>query len=193
VLVSVIAINLVGFGAVLIGSIAQGSAALAANALDFLADSVTYTVSLWVIGRSVQVRATAALVKSASLAALGVGVLAFATWRALTGAAPEGVVITGLGAFGFAANLLAAALLIRFRDGDANVRSVWLCTRNDLMHSLGVAAAGGLVWLTGSRWPDLVAGALLAGIFLHSAWSITRQALEEARGVRRREPAGRPA
>jgi Co/Zn/Cd efflux system component len=193
VLVSVIAINLVGFGAVLIGSIAQGSAALAANALDFLADSVTYTVSLWVIGRSVQVRATAALVKSASLAALGVGVLAFATWRALTGAAPEGVVITGLGAFGFAANLLAAALLIRFRDGDANVRSVWLCTRNDLIHSLGVAAAGGLVWLTGSRWPDLVAGALLAGIFLHSAWSITRQALEEARGVRRREPAGRPA
>ncbi|MFC0634607.1 cation transporter [Brevundimonas balnearis] len=192
-LVSVIAINLVGFGAVLIGSIAQGSAALAANALDFLADSVTYTVSLWVIGRSVQVRATAALVKSASLAALGVGVLAFATWRALTGAAPEGVVITGLGAFGFAANLLAAALLIRFRDGDANVRSVWLCTRNDLIHSLGVAAAGGLVWLTGSRWPDLVAGALLAGIFLHSAWSITRQALEEARGVRRREPAGRPA
>jgi len=193
VLVSVIAINLVGFGAVLIGSIAQASAALAANALDFLADSVTYTVSLWVIGRSVQVRATAALVKSASLAALGVGVLAFATWRALTGAAPEGVVITGLGAFGFAANLVAAALLIRFRDGDANVRSVWLCTRNDLIHSLGVAAAGGLVWLTGSRWPDLVAGALLAGIFLHSAWSITRQALEEARGVRRGEPAGRPA
>ena len=193
VLVSVIAINLVGFGAVLIGSIAQASAALAANALDFLADSVTYTVSLWVIGRSVQVRATAALVKSASLAALGVGVLAVATWRALTGAAPEGVVITGLGAFGFAANLVAAALLIRFRDGDANVRSVWLCTRNDLIHSLGVAAAGGLVWLTGSRWPDLVAGALLAGIFLHSAWSITRQALEEARGVRRREPAGRPA
>jgi len=191
VLASVIAINLVGFGAVLIGSITQGSAALAANALDFLADSVTYAVSLCVIGRSVRVRATAALVKSASLAALGVGVLAFAAWRALTGAAPEGVVITGLGAFGFAANLLAAALLIRFRDGDANVRSVWLCTRNDLMHSLGVAAAGGLVWLTGSHWPDLVAGALLAAIFLHSAWSITRQALEEVRGVRRGEPSGR--
>ncbi|EHN71957.1 cation efflux protein, partial [Streptomyces coelicoflavus ZG0656] len=111
--------------------------------------------------------------------------------RALTGAAPVGVVITGLGAFGFAANLLAAALLIRFRDGDANVRPVWLCTRNDLMHSLGVAAAGGLVWLTGSHWPDLVAGALLAAIFLHSAWSITRQALEEVRGVRRGEPSGR--
>ncbi|MZE41589.1 cation transporter [Streptomyces sp. SID5477] len=99
--------------------------------------------------------------------------------------------MTGLGAFGFAANLLAAALLIRFRDGDANVRPVWLCTRNDLMHSLGVAAAGGLVWLTGSHWPDLVAGALLAAIFLHSAWSITRQALEEVRGVRRGEPSGR--
>lgn len=185
VLIAVIAINLIGFGAVLIGSVAQGSAALAANALDFLADSVTYAVSLWVIGRSIQVRATAALVKSASLAALGVGVLAFAIWRALTGAAPEGFVITGLGAFGFAANLLAAALLLRFRNGDANVRSVWLCTRNDLAHSLGVAAAGGLVWLTGSRWPDLAAGALLAAIFLHSAWSITRQALDEARTTQR--------
>ena len=72
-------------------------------------------------------------------------------------------------------------VLLRFRDGDANVRSVWLCTRNDLAHNLGVAAAGGLVWLTGSRWPDLAAGALLAFIFLQSAWSITRQALVETR------------
>ena len=181
VLVAVIVINLVGFVAVLAGSLAQGSAALAANALDFLADSVTYAVSLWVIGRSVRLRAGAALAKSASLVMLGLSVLGFAVWRAMTGAAPEGFVITGLGLFGFAANLVAATLLLRLRDGDANVRSVWLCTRNDLAHSLGVAAAGGLVWLTGSRWPDLAAGALLAFIFLQSAWSITRQALVETR------------
>ncbi|MBX3484415.1 cation transporter [Phenylobacterium sp.] len=185
VLVAVIAINLVGFVAVLAGSVAQGSAALAANALDFLADSVTYAVSLWVIGRSMRLRAGAALAKSASLVVLGLSVLGFAVWRAMTGAAPEGFVITGLGLFGFAANLVAAALLLRFRDGDANVRSVWLCTRNDLAHSLGVAAAGGLVWLTGSRWPDLAAGALLAFIFLQSAWSITQQALVETREAAR--------
>ena len=184
-LVGVIAINLVSFVAVLAGSVAQGSAALAANALDFLADSVTYAVSLWVIGRSMRLRAGAALAKSASLVVLGLSVLGFAVWRAMTGAAPEGFVITGLGLFGFAANLVAAALLLRFRDGDANVRSVWLCTRNDLAHSLGVAAAGGLVWLTGSRWPDLAAGALLAFIFLQSAWSITRQALVETREAAR--------
>ncbi len=185
VLVAVIAINLVGFVAVLAGSVAQGSAALAANALDFLADSATYAVSLWVIGRSMRLRAGAALAKSASLVVLGLSVLGFAVWRAGTGAAPEGFVITGLGLFGFAANLVAAALLLRFRDGDANVRSVWLCTRNDLAHSLGVAAAGGLVWLTGSRWPDLAAGTLLAFIFLQSAWSITRQALVESREAAR--------
>lgn len=185
VLVAVIAINLAGFAAVLAGSVAQGSAALAANALDFLADSATYAVSLWVIGRSMRLRAGAALAKSASLVVLGLSVLGFAVWRAMTGAAPEGFVITGLGLFGFAANLFAAALLLRFRDGDANVRSVWLCTRNDLAHSLGVAAAGGLVWLTGSRWPDLAAGALLAFIFLQSAWSITRQALVESREAAR--------
>jgi len=72
---------------------------------------------------------------------------------------------------------------VRFREGDANVRSVWLCTRNDLVHSLGVAAAGGMVWLTGSRWPDLLAGLLLSGVFLHSAFSILLQARAESRAA----------
>lgn len=91
--------------------------------------------------------------------------------------------ITGLGLFGFAANVLAALLLVRFRNGDANVRSVWLCTRNDLVQSLAVAAAGGLVWITGSRWPDLVAGIILAGLFLQSAVSIVRQSRAELRAA----------
>jgi Co/Zn/Cd efflux system component len=183
VLVVVIGLNLVGFAALVIGGLMQGSTALAANALDFLADSATYAISLWAIGKSVRVRSGAATLKSFSLLAMAVSVLGYAIWRAMTGQPPEGSVITGLGLFGFAANLVAALLLVRYRDGDANVRSVWLCTRNDLVHSLGVAAAGGLVWLTGARWPDLVAGVLLGAVFLHSAVSILIQARQERRAT----------
>ena len=179
VLALVIGLKVVAFIAVGGGALVQGSAALGANALDFLADSATYAISLWAIGRSVQVRSGAALLKGASLCVLALAILGFAIWRAVTGAPIEGTVITGLGLFGFAANALAALLLIRFRNGDANVRSVWLCTRNDLVHSLAVAGAGALVLVTGSRWPDLLAGVILAGLFLQSAVSIVRQSRAE--------------
>jgi Co/Zn/Cd efflux system component len=180
---AVIAINVVGFVVVAIGSWLADSAALAANTLDFAADAATYALSLWVIGKSVQVRSGAALIKSASLAVMATGILGLAIWRAVTGASPEGGAISGLGLFGAAANLLAALLMVRFRDGDANVRSVWLCTRNDLIQCLAVAATGGAVMLTGSRWPDLIVGVLLAGVFFRSAWQITAQAQAERRAA----------
>lgn len=177
----VIAINLVGFVVVLIGGLIQGSASLSANALDFLADSATYAISLWAIGRSVAVRTGAALFKGVSLGLVALSVAGFAAWRAWSGAAPSGEAISALGLFGALANLVAAGLLVRYRHGDANVRSVWLCTRNDLIQCLAVAATGVLVWLTGSRWPDLVVGVLLAGVFLSSAYQIIRQARAEHR------------
>lgn len=179
VLTAVIAINAAAFLALAVGSLAQGSAALAANALDFLADAVTYAISLWAIGRSAATRAGAALLKGASLAAVAAFILGFAIWRAFTGTPPEGLVISGLAGFGFVANLIAAGLLLRYRQGDANVRSVWLCTRNDLVESMVVVVAGGLVLLTGTRWPDLLAGAVLAFIFLQSAYAIVTQARRE--------------
>eukprot|EP01030_Chromulinospumella_sphaerica_P016069 gene16069-15879_t len=181
VLAWVIAINLGAFLVVAGGGLIAGSAAVAANALDFLADGATYAISLWAIGRSVAVRSGAALFKGASLGVLGLSVLGFAVWRTVNGAPPAGFAITSLGLFGALANLAAAILLARYRDGDANVRSVWLCTRNDLIQCLAVAMVGVLVWLTGSRWPDLIAGAVLALIFLQSAWSIVVQARAERR------------
>ena len=180
-LMGVIAINLVGFAVVAVGGLMAGSASLAANTLDFAADAATYAISLWAIGKSVQVRAGAALIKSGSLALMAAGILGFAIWRAVTGAVPEAGVISGLGLFGAAANLLAALLLVRYRNGDANVRSVWLCTRNDMIQCLAVAATGVAVAVTGSRWPDLVVGILLAAVFLRSAWQITVQARQELR------------
>ncbi len=188
ILTAVIAINLVGFVVVAVGAWMANSASLAANTLDFLADAATYAISLWAIGKSVQVRSGAAMIKSASLAAMAAGILGFAIWRALSGAQPEGFAISGLGLFGAAANLLAALLLIRYREGDANVRSVWLCTRNDLIQCLAVAGVGVAVTVTGSRWPDLIAGFLLAGVFLRSAWLIMIQARRELRAARA-EPA----
>ena len=165
------------------GAALQGSASLGANALDFLADAATYGISMAVIGRSVAVRSGAAMVKGTSLAALALFILAYAVWRATSGAPPEGFVITGLGALGFFANALAALLLVRHREGDANVRSVWLCTRNDLIQSLVVAGTGLAVWLTASRWPDLIAGAILAVVFLQSAWSILKQSRAELKAA----------
>jgi len=179
----VIAINLVGFVVVAIGSLWAGSASLAANTLDFAADAATYGLSLWAIGKSVRVRSGAALIKSGSLAVMALAILGFAVWRALVGAPPEGAAISGLGLFGAAANLLAALLLVRYREGDANVRSVWLCTRNDLIQCLAVAATGVAVMVTGSRWPDLIVGVLLAAVFLRSAWQITVQARQELKAA----------
>lgn len=179
ILAAVIAINVFGFAVVAVGSVWAGSASLAANTLDFAADAATYALSLWAIGRSAEIRAGAALFKSATLGAMAVGILGLAIWRAIGGVTPEGAAISGLGLFGAAANLVAAGLLVRYRNGDANVRSVWLCTRNDLVQCLAVAATGLAVILTGSRWPDLIVGVVLAGVFFRSAWQVMSQARQE--------------
>lgn len=183
ILGAVIALNVAGFIVVAAGRIKAGSTALSANALDFAADAATYAISLWVIGKSAGVRATAALAKGASLVVLAAMIVGYAVFRALTGAPPSGEIISGVGLVGVALNLVAALLLVRYRAGDANVRSVWICTRNDVLHGIGVAAAGGLVWFTGSRWPDAFVGVVLAAIFLQSAWSIVMQARRELRSV----------
>lgn len=185
----VIAINVVGFGVVAVGGWLARSASLAANTLDFAADAATYALSLWAIGRSVRVRSNAALIKSASLVLMATGILGFAIWRATAGVVPDATAISGLGLFGVAANLIAALLLVKYRDGDANLRSVWLCTRNDLIQCLAVAATGLAVGLTGSRWPDLVVGVGLAAVFLRSAWQITLQARQELRASKQTAPA----
>jgi len=108
-----------------------------------------------------------------------VALLGFAGWRLLNGAAPDGGTISLFGAIGLVLNVVAALLLFRFREGDANVRSVWLCTRNDALENVGVIGAGGLVALTGAVWPDLAMGALLGVILLHSAWEIIDRARKE--------------
>ena len=183
ILMAVIAVNGAAFMAIASGASLQGSAPPGRQCARLPGRRATYGISLAVIGRSVAVRSGAAIIKGASLAALALFILGYAIWRATSGAPPEGVVITGLGALGFFANALAALLLVRHREGDANVRSVWLCTRNDLIQSVVVAGTGLAVWLTASRWPDLIAGAILAVVFLQSAWSILKQSRAELKAA----------
>jgi Co/Zn/Cd efflux system component len=164
------------------GALAQ-SMALQADALDFLADTLTYAASLYVIGRPARLRANMALVKGASLAVMGLGVLALTLYRTVVLGTPDAFVMTGVGGLALASNVASVLLLLRYRNGDANVRSVWLCSRNDAIGNVAViAAAGGVAW-TGTAWPDLIVAVAMASLFLHSATLILRQALRERRAA----------
>lgn len=162
------------------GTIAE-SKALHADALDFAADSVTYAMSLVVIGMPLAWRARAALLKSASLALMAAWVIATTVPRAVAGAAPDETIMGTIGILALCANVASALVLLRFRDGDSNVRSVWLCSRNDALGNVAVVVAAGAVAITGSRWPDLVVAAAMAALFLSSSVGIARRALKEIR------------
>jgi Co/Zn/Cd efflux system component len=188
VLWAVIAINATMFVVELAAGLAGGSMALKADALDFLGDTVTYALSLAVIGTALSARATVALIKGASLAILGLGVLAATVYRTFVLGDPDAIVMGGVGALACAANLVSALLLMRWRNGDANVRSVWLCSRNDAIGNAAVILAGVGVFASGTPWPDLAVAGVMAALFLSSATGIVRQALAE-----RREAAAQPA
>jgi Co/Zn/Cd efflux system component len=177
----VIAVNASMFVIEMASGIAAGSMALQADALDFLGDTATYAISLYVIGRAAGVRASAALLKGVSLGALGLWVFGATVYRVFVLGVPDGLVMGGVGMLAFAANAISALLLLRYRDGDANVRSVWLCSRNDAIGNLAVILAAGGVWSTATAWPDLIVAAFMAGLFLWSSIGIIRQALAEHR------------
>jgi len=175
----VIAINAVMFVVELSAGLASQSMALRADALDFLGDSVTYAISLYVIGRPVHWRSMAALFKGVSLAAMGLWVLGMTIYQVFYVGQPDETIMGSVGFLAFIANVTSALLLLRFRDGDANVRSVWLCSRNDAIGNLAVILAAGGVFWTGTAWPDLFVAFLMASLFLHSATRIVQQTLAE--------------
>lgn len=181
VLWAVIGINATMFvGEMMAGQLA-GSQALKADALDFLGDTLTYGLSLAVIGTSLRTRATAALVKGVSLALMALVVFGTTVYQTLVLGMPRAEVMGAVGALALAANLASVLLLRRYKDGDANVRSVWLCSRNDAIGNIIVMAAAFGVWGTATAWPDLLVAAVMSGIFLSSAIQILRQALGEYR------------
>ena len=158
-----------------------GSMALQADALDFAGDTATYGLSLFAITQSLAFRSKAALVKGVSLGLMGVYVLAAALWRTFVAGTPDAVTMGWVGVLALSANVISALLLLRFRDGDANVRSVWLCSRNDAIGNVAVLCAAGIVAYTGTKWADLAVAAIMASLFLSTATSIIRQARGELR------------
>ncbi len=177
----VIAINATMFVVEMAAGTLAGSQALKADALDFLGDTLTYSISLFVLGMSIEVRATAALLKGISLAAMGLWVLGATAYQVLVLGVPNAPVMGVIGFLALAANVASVLVLMGYRNGDANVRSVWLCSRNDAIGNIAVMGAASGVALTGTAWPDLAVAALMAMLFLWSSLQITRQALDERR------------
>jgi len=158
---------------------ASGSVALLADAIDFFGDSANYALSLVVVGMAVQVRARAALLKAACMAGFGVYVLAHAAWQWQHGGTPEAWTMGTVGFVALLANAGVAWMLFRFRTGDANMRSVWICSRNDAIGNLAVIGAALGVFGTGSAWPDLAVAAVMGGLALSGALTVMRQARKE--------------
>lgn len=162
---------------------AADSRALQADALDFLGDAANYAIALLVAGMALAWRSRAALAKGLTLMGFGTWVLATAVHAALTGATPEPEAMGIVGFTALVANAGVALLLYRFRTGDANMRSVWICSRNDAIGNIAVMAAALGVFGTGEAWPDLVVAGILASLGIGGGWQIVRHAMEELRLV----------
>jgi len=174
VLWTVIAINGVMFLVEMAAGQLAGSQALKADALDFLGDTITYGLSLAVIGSSVPTRSMAALFKGLSLSIMALWVFGSTVYNTLILGIPSAEVMGGIGMLALTANLASVLLLMRYKDGDANVRSVWLCSRNDAIGNVIVMFAALGVWGSSSAWPDLAVAAVMAGCFLPPAVPLTR-------------------
>jgi Co/Zn/Cd efflux system component len=157
----------------------SGSSALAADAADFLGDSANYALSLGALAVGGAWISRVALLKGVAMSLYGVGVLAYAGWRAWLGAPPDPLTMGVVGALALAVNFGVAALLYRFREGDANMRSVWLCSRNDAIGNIAVMLAALGVFGTGSAWPDLAVAIVMAVLALTSAASVVRHSWRE--------------
>ncbi|WP_319414078.1 cation transporter [uncultured Cohaesibacter sp.] len=181
ILWTVIAINGAMFFVEMIAGRLAGSQALQADALDFLGDFLTYGISLAVIGMSLRVRSTAALVKGFSLLAMGLWIFGSSLYQFLYLEVPRAEIMGAIGVMALAANVGSVLLLARYKDGDANVRSVWLCSRNDAIGNVAVMVASLTVHYTNSALPDIVVALVMAGLFLRSAQLIITQSVREFR------------
>ncbi len=176
-----LALNGTMFAVEIVAGLAADSRALQADALDFLGDSANYAVSLGVAGMAIVWRARAALAKAATMLAFGIWVLGSAIWGFFAGASPDAGTMGIVGSLALAVNLAVAAMLFRYRSGDANMRSVWICSRNDAIGNIAVLAAAVGVFGTGSAWPDLVVAGIMAGLAIWGSVEVFRQARGELR------------
>lgn len=184
VLWAALAINFAMFVIEAGAGIGAQSVSLQADALDFLGDSANYAISLFVLGLAVHWRTMAAFIKGAAMGAFGLWVVGATVWSLVFQGRPSAVVMGSVGVLALVANVVSAFLLYRFRGGDANMRSVWLCSRNDAIGNLAVVAAASGVFATGSNWPDLLVAAVMAGLALFASAKVLAHAGREWREAR---------
>jgi len=183
-----LAINAVMFLVEIGAGLAAGSASLQADALDFLGDAANYAISLLVVGMALRYRASAALIKGATMGLFGLWVMGTVIWHALHGTLPSASTMGTIGFAALVANAASFGLLWAFREGDANMRSAWICTRNDVLGNLAVLLAAVGVFGTGTGWPDIIVAAIMAGLAIQGATTVIRKSLGELR-----VPSGAPA
>ncbi len=171
--------NAVMFLVEIIGGVTANSVSLLADAIDFFGDSVSFAVSLAVLSMALVWRARTALIKGIFMAGYGVGILALTVWNIWQGTVPDAATMTVIGIAAFIVNLGIALLLYRYRSGDSNMRSVWLCSRNDALSNLAIIAAAAGVFGTGTAWPDLCVAAVMATLGLTAGVSVIRHARDE--------------
>jgi Co/Zn/Cd efflux system component len=170
----------------MVAGAAADSRALYADALDFFSDAANYAISLGVAGLALVWRARAALFKGATLVVLALWVFLACLWAIRVGSMPEAVPMGVVGMLALAANVVVALMLYRFRGGDANMQSVWICSRNDAIGNIAVVAAAIGVFGTGTAWPDIIVAAAMAALGISGGWSILRLARVELRGEKKR-------
>ena len=176
-----LALNLLMFGVEAVAGLLAHSRSLQADSLDFLGDAANYAIGLGVAGLALQWRARAALIKGLTILLFGLGVLASAFWGLVYGATPDPYSMGIVGLVALVVNVTVALMLFRYRAGDANMRSVWICSRNDAINNVLVIAAGGAVYGLGSGLPDLVVAFVMAALGISGGWQVTRQSIAELR------------
>lgn len=179
VLWSVLVMNAAMFLIEGFAGLAAGSVSLQADALDFLADAANYGISLFVVGMALRYRASAALAKGMTMGLFGVWVLAMSIWHVIHGTVPEAITMGAVGLAALLANAASFALLWVYRSGDSNMRSVWLCSRNDVIGNFAVLLAALGVFGTGTGWPDVIVASIMGSLALQGAWHVIRQASGE--------------
>jgi Co/Zn/Cd efflux system component len=181
VLWAVLAINAVMFLVEIGAGLAAGSASLQADALDFLGDAANYAISLIVVGMALRYRASAALAKGATMGLFGLWVIGTVIWHSVHGTLPSAFTMGAVGFAALAANAASFGLLWAYRGGDANMRSAWICTRNDVLGNLAVLLAALGVFGTGTGWPDVIVATIMAALALQGASTVVQQSLKELR------------
>jgi Co/Zn/Cd efflux system component len=174
-----LAVNAVMFGIEIAAGLASASVSLLADSIDFFGDAANYALTIAVLGMGMTWRSRAAVFKAASMLVFGFVVLGKTAWSVSTGVLPEPTTMGAVGALALAANMGVAVLLYAFRNGDANMRSVWLCTRNDAIGNVAVMVAALGVFGTGTAWPDLAVALVMSVLAITAGWTVMRQARHE--------------